>query len=217
MKTIKINLIRHGETMFNRLRKIQGSSNIDLSSLGVKQAQEVKLDENFDIAIHSSLNRSKDTLDIICNNLKKSPNKILNDLVIERGYGIFEGLTENEICEKYPLLYSEWKRNENIKIQDAETVEDVIERIKKFISTIIESEYKNVLVVTHSGVLFALYKFIEEIDIGFRPNNIKFANCSNNLLEIKFDENNINLKFKIGDQTEVNRCCPAEEIITNTR
>ena len=214
---IKVNFIRHGETIFNRLKKIQGLSNINLSSTGIEQAKNIKLNETYDIAFHSSLNRSKDTLDIICNNLEIIPKKILDDSVIERCYGIFEGLTKEEIFEKYPELYKKWSDNENILIDGAESIDNVILRIKKFIKMLIDNKYKNVLVVTHSGVLFALYKFIVQINLGKRPKNIKFENCSSNILEIKYNQEIIDLKFYIGNQAEVNRSCPAKEIISDSR
>lgn len=216
MKSIKVNLIRHGETIFNRLGKIQGSSNINLSDLGKQQANDINTKENYDVCFHSSLNRSKDTLDIICNRSNILSEKILSDLIVERGYGIFEGLTENEISDKYPNLYLKWKENENTNIEGAETINDVILRIKKFIKLLIYNNYSNVLVVTHSGVLFALYKFIKQINLEKRPLNVKFKNCSSNILEIEYDENLINLKFNIGDQTKVYRSCPAKEIISNS-
>ena len=214
---IKVNFIRHGETIFNRLKKIQGLSNINLSSTGIEQAKNIKLNETYDIAFHSSLDRSKDTLDIICNNLEIIPKKILDDSVIERCYGIFEGLTKEEIFEKYPELYKKWSYNENIFIDGAESIDNVILRIKKFIKMLIDNKYKNVLVVTHSGVLFALYKFIVQINLGKRPKNIKFENCSSNILEIKYNQDIIDLKFYIGNQTEVHRSCPAKEIISDSR
>ena len=214
---IKVNFIRHGETIFNRLKKIQGLSNINLSSTGIEQAKNIKLNETYDIAFHSSLNRSKDTLDIICNNLEIIPKKILDDSVIERCYGIFEGLTKEEIFEKYPELYKKWSDNENILIDGAESIDNVILRIKKFIKMLIDNKYKNVLVVTHSGVLFALYKFIVQINLGKRPKNIKFENCSSNILEIKYNQEIIDLKFYIGNQAEVHRSCPAKEIISDSR
>ena len=40
MNMIKVNFIRHGETIFNRLKKIQGSSNINLSPIGIEQAKK---------------------------------------------------------------------------------------------------------------------------------------------------------------------------------
>lgn len=218
MKKIVINLIRHGETEFNRLGKIQGSTNIDLSNVGINQAKEINLDTNkiYDISFHSSLSRSKNTLDIICNKLNFKPETKLNDDIIERGYGIFEGLTENEIKSQFPNKFNEWKANENAEIEGAETIENVLKRIKNFLKFIIQSGNKDILLVTHSGVLYCLYKYINNINLNERVTDIKFKNCSSNILTVTYNEKVINLHFDVENQTQVNRSCPTKEIITNS-
>ena len=68
----KIYFVRHGQTIFNKMKKIQGSSDIELSDEGKLQANNVKLDNlNFDMLIHSGLKRSEETLDIIKKNFNK--------------------------------------------------------------------------------------------------------------------------------------------------
>ena len=219
MKETTINFVRHGQTIYNKLGKIQGSSDISLSEVGKQQAKDFKIDRStiYDMAFHSSLSRSRETLRIICDKLNFKPNFNLDNLIIERSYGIFEGLTDEEILEKYPKLYNAWKRNENTAIENSETIENVVERIKRFISFIISCNYKNVIVVTHSGVLYALYKYISKTPLGDRPKNITFDNCSSNILKILYDENNINLKFFIGNQTNIECSCPTEIIVSNSR
>lgn len=219
MKEVTINFIRHGQTIYNKLGKIQGSSNITLSDVGKQQAKDFRIDPNtiYDIGFHSYLSRSRDTLRIICDKLIFKPNFKLDNLIIERSYGIFEGLTDEEILSKYPKLYNAWKNNENTPIENSETIENVVQRIKRFISLIISCNYKNVIVVTHSGVLYALYKYISKTPLGERPKNITFDNCSSNILKIIYDENTIDLKFFIGNQTNVECSCPTEEIVTNSR
>ena len=218
MKEVTINFVRHGQTIYNKLGKIQGSSDISLSEVGNQQAKDFKIDPStiYDIAFHSSLSRSRETLRIICDKLKFKAKFNLNNLIIERSYGIFEGLTDEEILEKYPKLYNAWKRNENTPIENSETIENVVLRIKRFISHIIECNYENVIVVTHSGVLYALYKYISKTPLGERP-NITFDNCSSNILKILYDENNIHLKFFIGNQTNIECSCPTEVIVSNSR
>ena len=219
MKETTINFVRHGQTIYNKLGKIQGSSDISLSEVGKQQAKDFKIDRStiYDMAFHSSLSRSRETLRIICDKLNFKPNFNLDNLIIERSYGIFEGLTDEEILEKYPKLYNAWKNNENTPIENSETIENVVERIKRFISFIISCNYKNVIVVTHSGVLYALYKYISKTPLGDRPKNITFDNCSSNILKILYDENNINLKFFIGNQTNIECSCPTEIIVSNSR
>ena len=216
MNHIKIYFIRHGQTKFNVLKKIQGSSDIPLTDDGIKQAYNCNIDKNvnFDIAYHSSLSRSKDTLEIICNKLVNKPEFYCNDLVIERGYGIFEGLTEDDIKEKYNNIYLKWLNNENTYIENAETIDNVVDRIKKFLNLIVLNKFKNVLVVTHSGFLFALYKYITNMDLGVRPKNINFPNCSVQKLDIFYSENVIHdLHFHISDQTYKYCSSPTKTII----
>lgn len=219
MKEITINFIRHGKTFYNEIGKIQGSSNITLSEEGIQQAIDFNIDPNtiYDVAFHSSLSRSKETLRIICDNLKCKPFFSLNNLITERSYGIFEGLTNEQILEKYPKLYNAWKSNENTPIENSETIDNVVLRIKRFISLIINFNYKNIIAVTHSGVLYALYKYISKTPLGERPQNITFDNCSSNILKIFYDQNIIHLKFFIENQTNIECSCPTKEIISNTR
>ena len=218
MKKITVNLFRHGQTSFNVLGKIQGSSDIPLTNDGIKQAYKCDLnyDEKYDVAFSSSLIRAKETLNIIANRLYHIPTIKINDCVIERGYGKFEGLTEEEIELKYPSEYNDWLENENAKVDGAEKIEDVVKRIKLFIKFLIDNEYRNVLVVTHSGVLFALYKFINNIELGKRVKDVSFPNCSSSILNIYYDNELKKLEFKVGNHTHEYSCSPTESIISTS-
>ena len=212
MNLIKVYFIRHGQTKFNLLNRIQGSSDIKLTKEGIVQAINCNLDKNinFDIGYHSSLSRSKDTLDIICKGLIKKPKIVCNDLIIERSYGIFEGLTENEIKNKYTDLYFRWIEDENTEIKNAETIDNVLNRINKFLNLLVINKFKNVLVVTHSGILYTLFKYVTDTKFSSRP-NIKFNNCSVQILDIFYLNNKIiNLHFHIGDHTYIHRSSPTK-------
>ena len=200
MNRIRLILVRHGQTEYNNLHKIQGSSNIDLNQTGRDQAKNIKLVYNIDKFYHTSLNRSKETLKIMLENYNNNISIEENDLLIERSYGIFEGLTENEIKEKYSDLYTKWKENVNTDILNAEKVENVVKRINKFINLLISKKDKIVLCVTHSGVLHSLYKYINNIDYS-EYINIDFKNCSFSFLDIYFDDsdNCKNLSFTVND------------------
>ena len=217
MNKITLNLIRHGQTEYNKIDKIQGSSDIELSEVGTNQAKNccINFDINYDIAFHSSLKRSKDTLNIIWDNLKIKPTIEVNDLIIERSYGIFEGLTKEMIKRTYPDKYEEWLKNENVDGEGVESIENVIFRIIKFFNYLITKKYTNVLVVTHSGVLYALYKFITNTNLNERP-DIKFKNCSSQILEIYYNDIITQLKFHIGEHTYEYCSSPTEMIISTS-
>ena len=205
-KKVNITFIRHGTTKYNEEDRVQGSSDIELSEKGINEIKNVKLDEfNFDIFYHSPLSRSKDTLYGILNKYNQDFTElnIKEDILItERKYGIFEGLTKNEIKEKYSNLYNKWMINENIRGEGIETIENVIDRIKLYISKIISFDYKNVLVVTHSGFLYALYKYISNSDLKLKPTDldVNFKNCCIVKLEINIIYDKMNLNLIIDDK-----------------
>lgn len=205
-KSIKIVFVRHGTTKFNEEDRVQGSSDIELSLKGKKEIENVKFKNfDFDLFYHSPLSRSKDTLFGIINKHNKDINElnIKEDiLVTERKYGIFEGLTKKEIQKKFPKLYEIWNVNENIKADGIESIENVIDRIKLFISKIISYDYKNILVVTHSGFLYALYKYITNKNLKLKPDelNVKFLNCSTTELKINIISDKISMDLNVSDK-----------------
>ena len=198
----KITFIRHGTTLYNLQDRVQGSIDIKLSKEGYDDINNIKLNEtNYDYLYHSSLSRSKDTLYGLIDKYNIDAKCVIqNDLIIERSYGIFEGLTKNEINEKYPEKYKEWLINENIKGQNIESIENVIKRFKLFLHEIINSNKNNVLVVTHSGFLYAMYKFVSNTELHIKPNNldVEFKNgCIVNLtIDINNNETKLNLDYQ---------------------
>jgi 2,3-bisphosphoglycerate-dependent phosphoglycerate mutase len=102
-KGIKIYIFRHGETTFNRDGKFTGHMDPPLTEKGLEQAKNIadKLkDKKFEVAFHTSLQRSKKTLDEV---LKFHPEckKIMeDDRMIERNYGDLNGLSHDEFIKK---------------------------------------------------------------------------------------------------------------------
>lgn len=217
MKKTIVHFIRHGQTSYNLEKKIQGSVNIELSDIGKKQAESMSSDSflpSYDMAYHSSLSRSKKTLEIILdkNNLKLETK--LSDLLIERSYGIFEGLHDDTIKERYPETFHKWKEDENTDIEGSEKIENVVNRILKFIKLVVDNEYNQIMAVTHSGVLFSLYKFVKGSNLSIRPNEIYFPNCCSVYLDIYHIDKEIKkLEFHFEDKTYIYSGCPTEVVI----
>ena len=206
LNEVNITFVRHGTTEYNEQNRVQGSSDIPLSKKGYNDIEKVILPHSdYDYYFHSPLMRSKDTLYGILEKYGLIPDSkeiIETSYVTERGYGIFEGLTPNEIEEKYVDHYNEWLINENVKGENIETIEDVIDRIEKFIAKIIAYNHKKMLVVTHSGVLYALYKFITGSPLHLKPKDftISFPNCCVVDLQILVHFHYIELNLKIEDK-----------------
>lgn len=105
METI-ICLIRHGQTDWNKQKKIQGRINNQLNATGKAQVREVgrilkEQDPFWDIIIASPLDRAIDSAKIIAKELNYSGDIIINNNVIEREFGDAEGeFITDEIYER---------------------------------------------------------------------------------------------------------------------
>lgn len=104
---IKLILIRHGQSEWNKENKFTGWTDIPLSLEGVKEAKNagIILKENnftFDLAYTSYLKRAQDTLNIILETLKEKDIEIKTSWKLnERHYGALQGLNKEETKEKY--------------------------------------------------------------------------------------------------------------------
>lgn len=105
-------LIRHGQTPWNTLGKIQGCTDIALEDEGRFQAQLLseKLNGNFAAIYTSPLQRAYETATILAVPSMLSP--IAIDALREINFGLWEGLTFKEVAAQYPEAYASWKQDE---------------------------------------------------------------------------------------------------------
>ena len=97
-------LVRHGETEWNRVRRIQGVSDIPLNDTGRAQAAalgDILVGHNFDLIVSSPLSRADETAIIIAQRLGMPAPITVPDL-IERNYGEAEGSSGAELDRRYP-------------------------------------------------------------------------------------------------------------------
>ncbi len=151
-KTItEIYLMRHAATLWNKEKRIQGTSDVSIDRTNIKDTQDFaeKLKtENFDIIISSSQKRAVETAEII--NKKLNIPLEINDLLAERNYGDFEGRTMEEVSKEYPEYESD---KINFQIPRGESYEKLKERVEKFFE-FVNKNYpgKKILVITHNAV-----------------------------------------------------------------
>lgn len=105
-------LIRHGQTPWNALGKIQGCTDIDLEDTGRLQAQLLseKLNGDFSAIYTSPLKRAHETASILAAPTSLTP--IATNGLREINFGLWEGLTFKEVATKYPEAYAFWKQDE---------------------------------------------------------------------------------------------------------
>ncbi|HVF69658.1 MAG TPA: histidine phosphatase family protein [Xanthomonadales bacterium] len=152
-------IVRHGETEWNALKRIQGHSNIPLNKNGKIQAKELAKDLShikFDLAFSSDLLRAKRTSEIIA--LDRKLIIQTTELLREREFGKFEGKFVEELSiAALNSLNKTLRLKERHKLRletGVEGDEEFIARIFTFLREVaIIHTGKIILVGTHGGVL----------------------------------------------------------------
>jgi len=140
-------LVRHGETEWNRLRKIQGISDIPLNDTGRSQAAalgDILSKHRFDLIVSSPLSRALETAQIVARKLGMPAPLVIQDLV-ERNYGEAEGSSGLELDTLYPP---------GTEIPGREDRADVTKRVVRTLHDLaIRHPEADILAVAHGAVI----------------------------------------------------------------
>ena len=166
-----IYFIRHGETDYNKQRRLQGHLDIPLNATGISQAEKAR-DElaniQFDVIYSSPLSRARKTAEII--NEKQNASLVFDDRIKEIHGGKLEGECLNDWTEEMHRRFHEMP-----EIYFAESTAHLCERVEEFFKEI-ENEDKNILIVSHGGVYRAIYRYINKIsDFDYELKSLKNA------------------------------------------
>lgn len=157
---MKVYIIRHGEVPRNALKQYN-NENEDLTKKGIKQAEELRekiKTIDYDIVICSPLIRAKHTAKII--NVKEKE-IIIDNRLEERNPGSLSGKSLDVTNrDEYWNYYTE------IQYGTSENIQEFFKRIYNFLDELKIKDYKNVLVVAHSGVSKAFNGYFEGIKNG---------------------------------------------------
>jgi broad specificity phosphatase PhoE len=167
----RIYLMRHGEVANDGERRYNGHIDIDITQKGVDQMHRLAglLDGKSIAAIYSSdLIRSVRGAEIISRRLGVSYTPLRE--LRERSLGAWEGLTAEEIRERFPVEYTEWRANLlTYRPAGGECLNDVKERIlpvyKRLVASHLDQEIGMLL---HGGV----NRVILADALGMEPLNI---------------------------------------------
>lgn len=190
---IKLVLVRHGESIWNKENKFTGWTDVELSDKGIEEAREAGkvLKENnytFDIAYTSVLKRANHTLDLILEELSLNIPINKSWRLNERHYGALQGLNKEETANKYgSKQVHEWRRSYDIKppaldindsrylemknkyseyIPQTECLKDTVNRVIPYWESDIKKsllDNKKVIIVAHGNSLRGLIKYLDNI------------------------------------------------------
>jgi 2,3-bisphosphoglycerate-dependent phosphoglycerate mutase len=179
----KLLLARHGETDWNREHRWQGHSDTPLNELGRDQARALadELEHEPLGAIYSSdLRRAYETAREVAD--RKGMDVIVDSDLREIHLGVWEGLTSNEIEERWPDDLGRWRSGDVVLGRGGETHEELRERVLRAAHRIAAAHPgEQVLVVSHGGALRALALHAEAID-----RDRRLENCG--VVRIVFEE-----------------------------
>jgi probable phosphoglycerate mutase len=152
-------LVRHGETDWNRDRRIQGATDVPLNDTGRQQAREAAsalettLGGRMPVAVVASdLARARETGEIIAAELGLPAPRMYPQLR-ERGYGVAEGLSVDE----YFARWGDWHGTD---VPEAETRADLrtralagLTRVARDVRRDTAPAEASVVVVTHGALI----------------------------------------------------------------
>lgn len=165
-----IHIIRHGQTEYNKLRIIQGSGvDSDLNDRGREQGQlffEKYKEHPFEVVLTSTLKRTHQTVQpFIESGLRWEQ----FHEIVEMNWGIHEGKSGNKDMKKdYERVVLSGNFDE--RIEGGESINEMAERLQKFIDHLPTRSEQNILVCIHGRAMRCLICLLEQKDLSEMEN-----------------------------------------------
>ena len=167
---MRIVLVRHGETDWNKKELFRGRADIPLNTVGIQQvtktAQHLKILNLSIKKIYSSpLQRTRETAQVISNQLEIQPVEIIEEF-IDFNYGQWEGQPIELEKKKYPDIYKKWQEDPlHAVIPEGESLQDVKKRVKKGLDFVLkEAKDQNIVIVSHKIIIKIIIGFLAAWD-----------------------------------------------------
>eukprot|EP00123_Amoebidium_parasiticum_P021656 comp7124_c0_seq1/m.2854 comp7124_c0_seq1/g.2854 ORF comp7124_c0_seq1/g.2854 comp7124_c0_seq1/m.2854 type:complete len:263 (-) comp7124_c0_seq1:48-836(-) len=178
--TCEVYLVRHGETEWNRLLRLQGRTDIELNEKGCAQGRACAeqlckergnacaLEEevvSYYVGIYSSpLKRARQTAEIVADALGVSAGEVvIDEALLEWNLGVLEGFTAKECQANHPADWAAWANREKCgtdRVQEGESGDEVVARVTRKIQNIAKQHAgKRVIIVCHGGMLSQVKRF----------------------------------------------------------
>ena len=200
---MEIYIVRHGETIWNEKKLLQGRTDIELNENGRRLARitgEHLRDTHFDMVFSSPLQRAYETARLIIGD-RDIPIKT-NDLIKEMCFGDWEGQNMSQLLKdesqdfqyffKQPQFYHPTTHGESF--------DELCDRASRFMTEYIEPlavKYSRVMIVAHGAINKALMMHVKHQDMkdfwsgGLQQNcNVMILDYSDNVYHI-IDETRI--------------------------
>jgi broad specificity phosphatase PhoE len=151
-----IGLFRHGQTDWNVDMRLQGISDIPLNDSGIQQvevAAKALVNTNWNRLLSSPLDRARKSAEILNATLKMESAEI-HELLIERSFGVAEGLS-------YDLWRDKYSSGEHA--DGSESLTDLTARAQMLLADLV-TRYpgERVLTVSHGALIRRIINLVSE-------------------------------------------------------
>lgn len=185
-------IIRHGETEWNALRKVQGCADIPLAAEGIRLARltgEALKEVPFDICFTSPLKRARQTAELVLGERTASIPVIEDSRIQEINFGVLEGsLAKDEngniINEQMGIFFNDPEHFS--RPAHGENIQDICARTRSFWlekTTDPALSDKTILVASHGCAVRALLQNVYPEGTPFWNGSVP-PNCSLNIIRV---------------------------------
>jgi len=166
-------LVRHGETPWNVINRVQGWEDIPLNQNGIEQAQALarhikRLDETGETlnAIYSSdLKRAHHTATVVAESIGMPV--AIEPGVRERHFGVLQGLIYDEMEQHQPEAYRIWRsRDPNLEMPAGESLGFFRQRVVEAIDGLAAKHSgERIMVVSHGGAMDIIWRHASQVSL----------------------------------------------------
>ena len=164
---MKLYIMRHGQTDYNKAHLLQGRLDIPLNADGIQQAEKAaeRLKEvgiRFDRVICSPLERAVQTAEIV-SGIDRA-DFTLDDRLIEVAFGPYEGAKVEELEGDIIKFFID---PENYQAPEgAESYDDMFKRAGSFLDEMAKADPdESILVLAHGAIIHAMYYLLKDTEL----------------------------------------------------
>lgn len=165
---MELYIVRHGETLWNKDKRLQGHADIELNDYGRELARktgEALMDTRIDVIYSSPLIRAYETANLIRNG--RNIELKTDDRLKELSFGCYEGANFSELIRDPKLTFQYFFKQPQLyePAADGETLEHLIARAGDFMQAVIEplaASCERVMIVAHGALNKAIMSYIKK-------------------------------------------------------
>ena len=146
--------VRHGETEWNRIKRMQGQWNSNLNALGQSQADEngrLLAGLGVDAIYCSPLDRTRQTAEIVTRHLDLPV--IYDDRLKEWDSGDWSGHMYADIPGEWPSEWEAWHADRfHYRVPGGENYPDMFARARPFLEGVLATEDERIAIISHGMI-----------------------------------------------------------------